>query len=198
MLHALRNTVVHDRPFPWPQTCKVLVRNWHPLSKLSIMLGIVGLGALWLTDQEVASGTDRVAAVPNALEPASTASGLVRSPVAASPRGRSLPPVDAFGAMVERPLFASDRRPFDPTVAAAEAPPIEWEPMPAAGPSAPAFRFIGSIDENGVVRALVSDGVVVQSLTNGQEIDGWTVIAIESRRLVLAHDHEQLELTILE
>jgi hypothetical protein len=82
--------------------------------------------------------------------------------------------------------------------ATASAEPVEWQPAPEAGPSAPAFRFIGSIEENGSIRALVSDGYAVRALGGGEEVDGWTVVAIDGRRLVLAHGDERLELTILQ
>jgi len=174
------------------------VRNWHPLSKLSVLLGLAGLGVLWLTDHEVASGTDRVAVVPTSLAASGATAGLVEPPLAAVPRSRSLPAVDAFAAMVERPLFASDRRPFDPTVESPYMPPVDWEPAPAAGPEAPHVTFIGSIEENGVVRAFLSDGYAVRGVGLGQDVDGWAVVAIDTRRLVLAHDEQRLELTILE
>lgn len=175
------------------------MRNWHPLSKLSVVVGLAGLGLLWLTDYEVASGTDRAAAVPvAALDPASADLDTVRAVRRAATRDRTLPPVEAFAAMVERPLFASDRRPIDPSLEMAALPPPEWEPMPAAGPQPPAFRFIGSVEENGTVRAIVSDGIQVRGLTSGERLEGWSVVAIETRRLVLGFGDERLELTILE
>lgn len=161
------------------------------------MLGLAGLGVLWLTDHEVASGTDRVAAVPTSLGSSAATSGLVEPPRAAPPRSRTLPSVETFDSMVQRPLFASDRRPFDPTIESTSMP-VDWEPAPAAGPEAPHVTFIGSIEENGVVRAFLSDGYAVRGVGLGQEVDGWSVVAIDTRRLVLAHDDQRLELTILE
>jgi hypothetical protein len=38
----------------------------------------------------------------------------------------------------------------------------------------------------------------VRGLAVGQEVDGWAVVAIESRRLTLGLGDERLELTILE
>jgi hypothetical protein len=100
--------------------------------------------------------------------------------------------------MVQRPLFAPDRRPAPAEIPVADAVPSDWAPAETTELSAPEVRFIGSIEENGAVRALVSDGASVQGLEIGQSIDGWTVVAIAPRRLTLAVADQNLELTILE
>lgn len=60
------------------------------------------------------------------------------------------------------------------------------------------IRFIGSIEEDGRLRALVSDGFNVRAIAAGERIDGWAVLEVEPRRIMLDLDGEQLELAIFE
>lgn len=176
------------------------MRTWHPISKLTIGLGVAGLGLLWWTEDRVAtSGEDQAFAAvsANRLAPESLP-GNAEPARDQGLRDRLLPPVERFSAMVERPLFMADRRPLEAPMTMAAAPVADWQPEPAAGPGRPSVRFIGSIEEDGAVRALVGDGFSVRGLSVGQEIEGWTVIAIDARRLILGFDEERLELTILE
>ena len=91
-----------------------------------------------------------------------------------------------------------DRRPAEAelSLATAPMPPVESAPTDDVYP--PDIDFIGSIEDNGAVRALVSDGANVQALKLGQIIDGWEVVVIEPRRLKLVLSDHYLELTILE
>ena len=111
---------------------------------------------------------------------------------------RALPSIEAFSGMLERPLFSSTRRPavVAPELALMDVPSAAVEP--AAGLRPPAIRFIGSVEENGAVRAFVGDGLDVQALATGDEIEGWRVVSIEPRRLLLGLDDERYELKILE
>jgi hypothetical protein len=185
---------------------KVPVRSWHPLSKIVIVLGVAGVAVAWLTDGEVpvesspvptrtaaAQGTDDGAAAGSAIE-VTPDGGAAPQPLVA----RVLPAEATLSAMVERPLFAPDRRPYDPAVEVAMLPSPEPVEVTADAPAPPAVRFIGSIVEDGSVRALVGDGFNVQSVTLGEEIEGWSVLEIEARRLILGFDDARLELTILE
>jgi hypothetical protein len=190
---------------------KVPVRNWHPISKLAIGLGMVGLVVVWWTDQGGPVETSAVAgraaqaesaATPSAM-PARHAAAAAESVASPTPRAlvaRVLPPEATLDAMVSRPLFSPDRRPHDPGIELAALPLEEWvaEPEPAAGITYPSIRFVGSIVEDGRSRAIVSDGFNVRAVAIGEEIDGWTVKDIEARRLILALDAERLELTIFE
>jgi hypothetical protein len=120
-------------------------------------------------------------------------------PPAASLGDRALPPISAFETMLSRPLFVPDRRPVEAEVSLAAAPMPPVEPTPTDDVSPPDIEFIGSIiDDNGSVRALVSDGASVQALQHGQIIDGWEVAVIEPRRLKLMLSEHYFELTILE
>jgi hypothetical protein len=111
---------------------------------------------------------------------------------------RALPSIEAFSGMLERPLFSATRRPSRvvPVLAVMGEPSAFVEP--AAGPRPPSIRFIGSAEEAGTVRAFVGDGLDVRALATGDEIEGWRVMSIEPRRLVLGFDDERFELKILE
>lgn len=110
---------------------------------------------------------------------------------------RAMPPARSLESMVTRPLFAPDRRPDDMGIELAMPPP---EPLVETvdAPTPPTVRFIGSIVEDGQVRALVGDGFNVRGVTIGEELEGWMVLDIESRRLILGFDDHRLKLTILE
>jgi hypothetical protein len=199
---------VRRRAFPptLALAVKVPVRSWHPLSKIVIVLGIAGVAVAWLTDGdgpvESSPVPTRTAAAQGTGDGAAQGNGIELAPDGgAAPRplvARTLPAEASLAAMVERPLFAPDRRPYDPEVEVAMLPPPEPAEVTADAPAPPAVRFIGSIVEDGGVRALVGDGFNVQSVTMGEEIEGWSVLEIEARRLILGFDDARLELTILE
>ena len=105
---------------------------------------------------------------------------------AASKNPLAAQPLDLLSDTRDRPLFSPSRRPPPPpppppVVARAEPPP----PVPL-----PNVVLLGVVtDENGprvVVRSGSSDKVIRARL--GEEIEGWQVAQIESRRLVLSHD----------
>ena len=181
------------------------MRSWHPLSKLTIVIGLAGLGVVWWLDQGWPGDARVAVAVASSADgtpPAVFTAGRERLPAGAAPPAqgsRALPPVDAFASMVDRPLFSPARRPLEPV----DDTPIELEPEPwivepEAGPHYPEVSFIGSIEENGRVRALLGDGTNVRGVALGDMVDGWTVLDIDPRRLKLGAEGEILELTILE
>jgi hypothetical protein len=183
------------------------VRNWHPISKLAILLGLAGIVVVWWTDQHGTGDPGAVtgrSAQAEAVAPASLrAPGMVDAGTLVTPAvverplaSRVLPPEATFEAMVARPLFAPDRRPYDPEVELVALP--VWEAAPDSGPDRPAVRFIGSIEEDGRLRAVVNDGFNVRAIVAGDEVDGWTALVVEPRRLTLGLDDEQFELTIFE
>ena len=176
------------------------MQPWHPITKLVAVLGGLALGWLWWTGDEVHTGMasdDPAGAVPVArAEPLPVAE--VRKPADGALFARALPSIETFSGMLERPLFSATRRPPPeaPELAATAEPGPVIEP--AAGPQPPGIRFIGSVQEEGVVRAFISDGLDVRALATGDEIEGWRVVTIEPRRLVLGQDEERFELKILE
>src|SRR6056297_1672021 len=139
-----------------PQSpAKVAVRSWHPLSKLTVFLGLGALTAFWWLDHgapgdaRVAAALPAATATPDAaLEAATPAARHAPDPTpTAAPQfdveTRLLPPVDAFTSMVDRPLFAPARRPLDRTVEMAELEVLPRTVEPAAAPSYPSASFVG-------------------------------------------------------
>jgi len=182
------------------------VRSWHPLSKLTVVVGIGALALVWWLDHGLPGDTRSAAALPSATESSATAAPVATpKPTSAQtgaaeypPETRPLPPADAFASMVERPLFAPARRPIDQAIEVADLEVVQWTLEPAAAPPYPSVDFVGSIEENGRVRALLGDGFNVRGVAVGEAVEGWTVLAIEARRLTLGYHGETLELTILE
>ena len=109
---------------------------------------------------------------------ATEASATSKNPLAAQP-------LDLLSNTRDRPLFSPSRRPPPPP----PAPVVERiEPPPPVPP--PNVVLLGVVtDENGprvVVRSGSPDKIIRARL--GEEIEGWQVAQIESRRLVLSHD----------
>ncbi|MEZ5865184.1 MAG: hypothetical protein R3D25_14385 [Geminicoccaceae bacterium] len=181
---------------------KAPVQAWHPITKLVAVLGGLALAWLWWTGDDSWTGMasdDPAGTVPVVqAEPAPVPQ--VRPQAEGALFARALPSIEAFSGMLERPLFSSTRRPAavvpDAHLAVMDVSGASVEP--AAGPRLPGIRFIGSVEEDGTVRAFVGDGLDVQALATGDEIEGWRVVSIEPRRLVLGLDDERYELKILE
>ena len=113
---------------------------------------------------------------------------------AASKNPLAAQPLDLLSDTRDRPLFSPSRRspaPPPPVIARAEPPP----PVPR-----PDVVLLGVVtDENGprvVVRSGSSDKVIRARL--GEEIEGWQVAQIESRRLVLSHDARSVSFALFD
>jgi len=94
------------------------------------------------------------------------------------------PAAEASAVIVERPLFFPSRQPAEPEpVAAAAEPPAE----------PPDMALIGTIVTTSGRRAIVQSppGGAAQVLSEGQEIDGWTIAAIETERVLLRRGDEE-------
>jgi len=121
--------------------------------------------------------------------PSEAASGVaLANPLAASP-------LDHLSATRERPLFAPTRRPPPPppapTVRQAEAPP------PAPPPSLVLLGIVTEADgARAMVRTQASDKVIRARV--GDDIAGWTVAQIETRRVILSHDDRSVSYTLFE
>jgi len=174
------------------------VQNWHPVTKIAASFGLLGLVIAWWTSDSP-PGENVVAAVRAESEPAAATEAIdVPAALSAPLVDRALPAIDAFDTMVARPLFAPDRRPAEAELSLASAPMPMAEPAPTGEVPAPDIRFIGSVQDDGAIRALVSDGASVRGLKLGQLVDGWKVVEIEPRRLRLGLADRNVELTILE
>lgn len=108
------------------------------------------------------------------------------TPVSAAP-ATDAPPPESFRAVVERPLFRPDRRPVPVAVVPQETPPVlRVEP--------PAIDFIGTLRRDGRILALVAGiSPKLQELEPGAEVDGWRVVSVEPRRMVLERNGDLLE-----
>ena len=127
-------------------------------------------------------GSNAAAADPAAADPAAA------NPVAAQPLPR-------LSATRERPLFSPSRRP-----PAAPPPTVVVRAEPTPPPPAPSLTLFGVVaDQDGahaVVRTASADRTVRVRI--GDEIEGWKVEKIESRRLVLSLDGRSAVFTLFD
>lgn len=117
----------------------------------------------------------------------------------------SLPPVESFRVVIERPLFSPTRRPPLPAppepevTAVVEAPAAEpvLQPEPPAPPPI-SFALVGIVMSGDQRVALVQpiDGGKAVQLREGEEFGGWTAALIERERAVFrsAYSEEELKL----
>jgi membrane-associated protease RseP (regulator of RpoE activity) len=132
----------------------------RPAGLAALALALAGLAAWpWLVPTAVP-------ARPQAM------AGTAASAAALAP----LPPVAAFAAMVERPLFAPSRRPEARAAAAA-----------AAGPAlASRYRLLGLVGVGAARKALLAEGARRFEVKEGDALAGGKVVRIEQDRLVLS------------
>ncbi len=105
---------------------------------------------------------------------------------------------DGYRAIVERPLFRPGRRPEPaPLVEAAAAP---FDPAPEPATVYPELEFLGTVERNGRIIALVAlpGRAEPLRLTVGSDIEGWRVTRVEPTRLVIESETAYEEYTILE
>ncbi|MGQ9369548.1 hypothetical protein [Azospirillum sp. ST 5-10] len=126
--------------------------------------------ALLLRDGPAEGGEAPAAAVPAApaVEPAS---------------GFAPPPLAAFAAVVERPLFVPERRPAPPA---------------AAATAAVGLRLVGIVGVGGRTAAVLrSDDGRTVTAAPGEGGEGWRVLEVGVDRVVLDHGgaRRELELT---
>jgi hypothetical protein len=105
-----------------------------------------------------------------------------------------LPPLDAFGAIVERPLFSPDRRP----AATAAAPEAESPPSDESGVHGQILLAGTATDQGDRAVAILRD--VTQGtqfrVWVGDEVGGWTIYAIKPREIVLENAKRQVTVTL--
>lgn len=96
------------------------------------------------------------------------------------------PPVEQFTAMVSRPLFAASRRP------------VAGKPA-AATLRLPEARLVGVLLSGTLRQALLKIDAAKppRRLTEGQELDGWTIAVIEPRRVLLRQGELEHELALV-
>jgi hypothetical protein len=124
--------------------------------------------------------------VPDATSAEATAPGDAAHPSTVhAPPTFSLPPLQNFAAVAERPLFMPDRQP--PAQARAQGTGA-WSTLSLAG-------VIVTPDAR---QALIAHGQppAIAHLQEGQSVDGWTLRSIAVDRVVVANGHEQHELRL--
>lgn len=174
------------------------------MSKLTIAIGLGGLALVWWLDRgspdEARPATAELSSPMSTAPLATHRPDAPRIPTEFDPGTRVLPPLGAFASTVYRPLFVPGRRSVDTEIEVVNLDLCQSQSAvePLAAPSYPTVSFIGSIEEDGLVRTLLDDGNNVRGVEMGKVVDGRTVLDIEPRRLTLGFEGEILELTILE
>ena len=126
---------------------------------------------------------------------AGAAAATEAQPRATSENPLAAQPLDLLSDTRDRPLFSPSRRPPPPP-----PPPVveRVEPPPPVPP--PNVVLLGVVtDENGprvVLRSGSPDKIIRARL--GEEIEGWQVAQIESRRLVLSHDNRSVSFALFD
>lgn len=117
----------------------------------------------------------------------------------------SLPPIEEFQVVVERPLFSPDRRPPQPappepeSAAEVEAPAAEAIAPPEPPPPPPiSFTLVGIVmfgDQRVALLQPLDGGKAVQ-LREGEEFAGWTAALIDRERAVFRNAYSEEELRL--
>ena len=114
-------------------------------------------------------------------------------------RRLDLPPPEAFGAVLERPLFTPSRRPARAIVPTpvASRPEIELEVERKV--EEPPFRLVGTVSRRGLSEALVvpTAGGELARLEPGAAFAGWIVTGIGPDHLEVERDGIRRRLEIL-
>lgn len=174
------------------------------MSKLAIAIGLGGFALVWWLERGSTDEAHPVTAeAPSPMTtapPATFRPDAPRIPTDFDPDTRVLSPLGAFASMVYRPLGVPGHRSVDTEIDVSNLDLCQSQSAveSLAAPSYPAVSFIGSLDEDGLVRTLLDDCHNVRGVGMGEVVDGWTVLGIEASWLTLGHDAEILELTILE
>ncbi len=123
---------------------------------------------------------------PPAIElPANAAAGSERRAEAPGPdaAGFTMPPLRSFAEVLARPLFSPTRRPALDAQAASDA-------------QSSGFTLVGIVIAAGERRALIEHGQPprLERVVEGQELDGWTVDAIQPNAVALRRADQHVEL----
>lgn len=88
---------------------------------------------------------------------------------------KTLPPIDTYAEVAQRPLFSPTRQP------------APLQATPDVGGNVNGFFLTSIVVDGGQRLALIQHGrpPVLSRVTEGQSVEGWTVQTIESERVVL-------------
>jgi general secretion pathway protein N len=131
---------------------------------------------------------------------AAVALALTACPVVAedAPRAESANPLaalslDNLAATRGRPLFSASRLP--PALPPAPAARVRREPS-RPPPAPPALTLVGVVLDAEEARAVVRTGTAIIRARIGDDIGGWTVTAIEPRRLLITRDDRSVSFAL--
>ncbi|HYG90371.1 MAG TPA: hypothetical protein VD978_29395 [Azospirillum sp.] len=158
--------------------------SWCILARFLMVAGPLGASAL----------VYGAVTLPAAPAPVPTAAETVRPVKAveepAIPAPFRLAALRSFGDMVERPMFTLTRRPY-----VADAPP---PPPPAAAPPQPEFRAVVKaiiLAQDGRMSLIGRTGQKgTQLVTEGEDVDGWTVSSITQDAVLFRAGTRELRL----
>jgi general secretion pathway protein N len=101
--------------------------------------------------------------------------------------------LDNLAATRGRPLFSASRRP--PALPPATAAPVRRE-RSRVPPAPPPLILVGVVLDAEEARAVVRAGTAIIRARIGDDIGGWTVTAIEPRRLVISRDDRSVSFAL--
>ncbi|MDX6748716.1 hypothetical protein SH611_02735 [Geminicoccaceae bacterium 1502E] len=167
------------------------MKSWHPVTRLLVVVGALGIPYLLWTGAE-----DPPVSAPVSPVARSDSAGQGDGGEAPPTGMPELPPLEAFTALVERPLFSPSRRP--PPAPATKAAPATATAEPEEI-GEPDFQLVGTVTRKEQVFALVlpEDGGSVRWLGEGDELDGWIIVEVGQNHLVVRQDDEVWRLDIL-
>lgn len=130
-------------------------------------------------------------AIPLASEVTAAAAPQIELPTVEPVKYRT-PPLQSFDAITARPLFAVNRRPYQPPPA-----PVEEEAVAASETvEPPAVQLVGVMLTDFERSALFSGEGSTRWVFEGQAIEGWQVSVIEPGYAVLSRDGLETRLTL--
>ena len=151
------------------------VSRWRrPVALAGLSLALVGIVAFEAAQLRAIEAAPQAAdAVVPQLEPIDNRLGF------------ALPPLSDYADVLRRPLFVEARRPPLHVAAAAETPPL-------------GLSLVAVVIAPGERHALVQRGNPphLDRITEGQDIDGWTVESIQLDRVVLSRGDGRVELKV--
>ena len=105
------------------------------------------------------------------------------APPPAEEPGFTMPPLNAYAEVLARPVFSESRRPPSAPAAVAEEPQLS------------SIRLVGIVVSASARHALIEHGQPqkLERIVPGQEVEGWTVEAINADRVVLRRGDSRIE-----
>jgi type II secretory pathway component PulC len=119
-----------------------------------------------------------------------------------TPLALSLPVIEVFRVIAERPVFLPNRRPYEPPPAPVDAAAVTeeaaFEPPPAPAPPAISFALVGIVMRGEERIALVqrTNGSRPVQLREGDELDGWTAVRIDRESTMFRSGYAEEELRL--